>query len=196
MTHLGQRLSALIDGELDGSERERVLVHMARCGSCRDEVAALAHAQAADECAWARPAAGAGLTGRLMSLSELVGLDDPRVTAGMPAGRDDLAVARLTGPASAACASRRVARARAPRARRHGRMSRPDQRASRYFLAGSLAVFLAGLGTAAFIVGGEPQAQGAGAARYAIDRCAGLPAQHGERAAQLRSGVGKCAPAA
>ena len=41
MTHLGQRLSALIDGELDGSERERVLVHLAKCGSCRDEVAAL-----------------------------------------------------------------------------------------------------------------------------------------------------------
>ena len=41
MTHLGQRLSALIDGELDASERERVLIHMTRCGSCRDEVAAL-----------------------------------------------------------------------------------------------------------------------------------------------------------
>ena len=34
-----------------------------------------------------------------------------------------------------------------------------DQRAGRYFLAGSLAVFLAGLGTAAFIAGGEAQAQ-------------------------------------
>ncbi|MGH3302837.1 MAG: hypothetical protein ACRDOK_14365, partial [Streptosporangiaceae bacterium] len=35
----------------------------------------------------------------------------------------------------------------------------PEQRAGRYFLAGSLAVFLAGLGTAAFIAGGEPQPQ-------------------------------------
>ena len=36
---------------------------------------------------------------------------------------------------------------------------RPDARPQRYFLAGSLVVFLAGLGTAAFIAGGEPQAQ-------------------------------------
>ena len=36
---------------------------------------------------------------------------------------------------------------------------RPDQRAGRYFLAGSLVIFLAGLGTAAVIAGGEPQAQ-------------------------------------
>jgi hypothetical protein len=34
-----------------------------------------------------------------------------------------------------------------------------EQRAGRYFLAGSVAVFLAGLGTAAFIAGGEPQPQ-------------------------------------
>jgi hypothetical protein len=32
-----------------------------------------------------------------------------------------------------------------------------EQRAGRYFLAGSLAIFMAGLGTAAFIAGGEPQ---------------------------------------
>ena len=41
MTHLGQQLSALIDGELENSKRERVLYHLGTCGSCRDEVAAL-----------------------------------------------------------------------------------------------------------------------------------------------------------
>ena len=41
----------------------------------------------------------------------------------------------------------------------HGQHSKPEPRTGRYFLAGSLAVFLAGLGTAAFIAGGEPQAQ-------------------------------------
>ena len=41
MTHLGHRLSALIDGELDAVERDRVLVHLARCEPCRDEAVAL-----------------------------------------------------------------------------------------------------------------------------------------------------------
>ena len=99
MTHLGQRLSALIDGELEGSERERVLVHMTRCGSCRDEVAALRMLKRRMN-ALGEAAAGAGLTGRLMSLSELMGLDEPRLGRGHVHRRDDLA---------AACASRGLA---------------------------------------------------------------------------------------
>lgn len=41
MSHLGQRLSALIDGELSHSQRERVLSHLARCEDCRREAVAL-----------------------------------------------------------------------------------------------------------------------------------------------------------
>ena len=41
MRHLGARLSALIDGELSGAQRERVLSHLARCEPCREEAAAL-----------------------------------------------------------------------------------------------------------------------------------------------------------
>ena len=41
MSHLGHRLSALIDGELDGMERDRVLVHLAGCDSCREDAVAL-----------------------------------------------------------------------------------------------------------------------------------------------------------
>jgi anti-sigma factor RsiW len=39
--HLGQRLSALIDGELSHAQRERVLAHLAGCAPCRQEAAAL-----------------------------------------------------------------------------------------------------------------------------------------------------------
>jgi anti-sigma factor RsiW len=39
--HLGERLSALIDGELTDGQRERVLSHLARCEPCREEAAAL-----------------------------------------------------------------------------------------------------------------------------------------------------------
>ena len=41
MTHLGDRLSALVDGELDGAERDKATAHLARCEQCRSEAAAL-----------------------------------------------------------------------------------------------------------------------------------------------------------
>ena len=41
MSHLGHRLSALIDGELSHTQRERVLAHLTRCEPCRREAAAL-----------------------------------------------------------------------------------------------------------------------------------------------------------
>lgn len=37
MSHLGRWLSALVDGELEGEERDRVLNHVAGCEGCRQE---------------------------------------------------------------------------------------------------------------------------------------------------------------
>ena len=81
----------------------------------------------------------AGLTGRLMN--ELLGLNDstwppPPPPGGWPA------------------------RGRPPEeATPRDRNGHPDQRGGRLFLAGSVAIFLAGLGTAAVLAGGEPQAR-------------------------------------
>lgn len=41
MGHLGERLTALIDGELGHSERDRAFKHLASCDSCRAEADAL-----------------------------------------------------------------------------------------------------------------------------------------------------------
>ena len=41
MGHLGERLTALIDGELGPAERDRALSHLAACDSCRGEADAL-----------------------------------------------------------------------------------------------------------------------------------------------------------
>jgi hypothetical protein len=41
VSHLGRWLSALVDGELDGTERDRVLNHVAGCDACRHEVKAM-----------------------------------------------------------------------------------------------------------------------------------------------------------
>jgi len=72
--HLGERLSALIDGELSDAQRERVLAHLAKCDDCRQEAAALrllkrrmhslGEAAAADALTWRllalAPASGPG----------------------------------------------------------------------------------------------------------------------------------------
>ncbi|MEU8245412.1 zf-HC2 domain-containing protein [Nonomuraea sp. NPDC048916] len=38
MSHLGERVSALVDGELNHTERERALAHLTFCAECRREV--------------------------------------------------------------------------------------------------------------------------------------------------------------
>lgn len=38
MSHLGDDLTAFVDGELDHAARDRVLVHLSRCPECRQEV--------------------------------------------------------------------------------------------------------------------------------------------------------------
>jgi hypothetical protein len=135
VTHLGQQLSALIDGELEDCERERVLMHLARCGSCRDEAAALRMLKRRMN-ALGEAAAGAGLTGRLM------GLRDSALGGGMSPGES-------VWPPSPPPQSWQPP----------SQEEKPDFWPGRYFIAGSLVVFLAGLGTAAFIAGGDSQAR-------------------------------------
>ena len=67
MSHLGHRLSALIDGELSHAQRERVLAHLARCQSCRREAAAL-RALKQRMHALGEATAGTALTDRLVAL--------------------------------------------------------------------------------------------------------------------------------
>ena len=140
MNHLGQRLSALIDGELDLDERERVLVHMARCGSCRDEVAALRMLKRRMN-ALGEAAAGAGLTGRLMNLRDAALHDSV------------LPVEAVWPPPPAA------GHWQSPSASNHHEDDDSDNRAARFFIAGSLAVFMVGLSTAAVVAGGGAQAR-------------------------------------
>ncbi len=45
--HLGELLSAYLDGELTGDEEERVVLHLDGCGLCRDELLELDAARGA-----------------------------------------------------------------------------------------------------------------------------------------------------
>jgi hypothetical protein len=73
VSHLGRRLSALIDDELNHAQRDRVLAHLARCEPCRQEAAAL-RALKQRMLALGEATAAAALTDRLMALAALPGL--------------------------------------------------------------------------------------------------------------------------
>ncbi|HEY2287809.1 MAG TPA: zf-HC2 domain-containing protein [Streptosporangiaceae bacterium] len=133
MSHLGQRLSALIDGELDGEDRDRVLVHLAKCEPCRSEAVALRTLKRRMNALGGETETDSALTGRLIELAGLAASLDGR--AGM-------------GFASWSTAS----------AARFGRAGWPEARPAWFVLGGAVSVFLAGLGTAAFMAGGSPQA--------------------------------------
>ncbi|HEY7144026.1 MAG TPA: zf-HC2 domain-containing protein [Streptosporangiaceae bacterium] len=130
MNHLGHRLSALIDGELDDTERDRALVHLARCDLCRTEANALRtlkrRMSALGEAGTGSPA-DSDFTRRLMGLARP---GSPFAAgAGWPGG--------YAGPA-------------AMPAGRSGREVRPAW----YIALGCSAVFLASVGSAAFAAGG------------------------------------------
>jgi hypothetical protein len=121
MSHLGQRISALIDGELSDSERDRVLTHIAGCEACRQEAVAL-RALKQRMHSLGEAMVDAALTGRLMAM------------AMPPDGR--------------------------PWTARQPWRSRGGFPAARMLTAGILASTVAGLGAAAFFVGGEQQVPG------------------------------------
>ena len=68
MSHLGQRISALIDGELSDAERDRVLAHIAGCDPCRQEAVAL-RALKQRMHTLGEAMVDAALTGRLMAMA-------------------------------------------------------------------------------------------------------------------------------
>ncbi len=87
MTHLGSRLSALVDGQLSPAESERALEHVTRCPRCAGELAAARAARRAlSSAAPVEPAAD--LTARLLALSAQIpsAAGDPLRSPPAPSG--------------------------------------------------------------------------------------------------------------
>ncbi|GGL08494.1 hypothetical protein Sme01_12930 [Sphaerisporangium melleum] len=78
MSHLGERASALIDGELGHAERERALAHLTFCADCRAELEAM-RALKSRLRALEAPAVPADLTMSLLRMAEPGGPLPPRV---------------------------------------------------------------------------------------------------------------------
>jgi anti-sigma factor RsiW len=124
MSHLGDKLSALVDGELGGAERDRAYAHLASCEQCRAEAAELRALK--------------------QKLSGLV----PGVPAEAAMTRRLIA---MTGPGGPLPPRRRLLRRTArPQVRRPGPRG-PARR--RYLLLGTVSLVV-GLGAAAFTAGG------------------------------------------
>lgn len=92
MSHLGLWLSALVDGELDGIERDRVLNHVAGCDTCRKEANAM-RALKRRLTALGETRAETAIAGRLIELAQ----GDQEPGAG-PHGRAVWAPADAFGP--------------------------------------------------------------------------------------------------
>jgi anti-sigma factor RsiW len=159
MSHLGRRLSALVDGELGDTERDQVLAHLVGCDGCRAEVATLRTLKRrisglgetpADSELTRRLIALAGLPEPAPSRSRLHGATRARAAlSGASPGRAPAwAGEPFTGPPardpSPLAAAPLGGGADAGRGRAH----------TRYVLAGAVAALAVGLGAASFAAGG------------------------------------------
>lgn len=133
MSHLGDRLSALVDGELDGAELDRAHAHLAGCEQCRAEAAELRALKQKLRGLMTGAPAEAAMTRRLIAMTGPGGPLPPR--------RRLLRVVPGRRPASGP-ASSRPGTARPALARRR-----------RYLVLGTVSLVV-GLGTAAFTAGG------------------------------------------
>jgi anti-sigma factor RsiW len=134
MSHLGDRLSALIDGELDGAERDRASAHLASCEQCRTEAAELRALKQKLSTLLSRAPAEAAMTRRLIA---------------------------MTGPGGPLPPRRRLLRlAPGPRPATRRETTRPGPKGPvrRRYLVFGVVSLVVGLSTAAFTAGGGGQA--------------------------------------
>jgi anti-sigma factor RsiW len=156
MSHLGDQLSALVDGELSGAELDRANAHLAACGACRVEAHALRRLKH-DLRSLAEPAGVTDndqITSRLLAMAAKAGADaqvprqrrggNPGVSADLGGRRRRLrATGRRTGTGPYTVTGR-VGRAALRRRR------------GRYVLWTTLSLIVVGIGTAFGIGGGSP----------------------------------------
>jgi anti-sigma factor RsiW len=136
MSHLGDRLSALVDGELDAAESDRAHAHLASCEKCRAEAAELRALKQQMRTLIAGAPAEAAMTRRLVAMT---GPGGP--SGAKPPRRRLLRVMHGSRRAAGWVPSRPGARR--PRSARH----------RSYLVLGTVSLVV-GLGTAAFTAGG------------------------------------------
>jgi anti-sigma factor RsiW len=162
MSHLGRRLSALIDGELSDAERDQAHTHLVSCEACRSEAAVLRTIKRRIHELGEAPADG-DLTSRLMALEGLPALAPPR--SRLPgAARARAAFSAFSGgavddgwdelPSPLGGGGLAPAGSVAASAFARGHLH------TRYLVVGAVAALAVGLGAASFAAGGEQHLPG------------------------------------
>jgi anti-sigma factor RsiW len=144
VTHLGEQISALIDGELTGAELDRASAHLAACERCRAEAAEMRQLKRALRALFEVDGDDA-LTGRLLAMAGPGGPVPSRQTR-----REQYRRGRGKGP-----------RDKRPGGRggRGGRVAGGDMTTARsrarYVVWSAVSLFVVGIGAAAFTMGGN-----------------------------------------
>jgi hypothetical protein len=170
VSHLGDNLSALVDGELSGADLDRANAHLASCDRCRGEAATLRLLKREMRALVAEASDEDALTRRLLAMAAFGGdqFDGDQLGGDQTALADeddcpDAELARLNG--SAEFDMTRALRPRPAFRTYHEVWDRRPLRPSRhrYLMWGavSLAV-VGGLGAAAFSMGGGTSGAGTG----------------------------------
>jgi anti-sigma factor RsiW len=154
VSHLGELLSALVDGELSGAELDRANAHVAACSACRVEANALrrlkhelrALADVTDSC---------DMTRRLLALN---GQDGQPAPAGQAAPVQARQLGRESGQRRRVRAAGGHSMADPYSALPSGRLV--GRRRGRYVLWSTLSLVVVGIGTAAFGMGGGAASTG------------------------------------
>jgi anti-sigma factor RsiW len=149
MSHLGERLSALVDGELDGAELDRAHAHLAGCEPCRIEAAELRALKQKLRGLMDGAPAEAAMTRRLIAMTGPGGPMPPRrhLLRVVPGRRP------AAGPATSRPGSGPPLKALKPLKAGPPHQPWPSTRRRRYLVLGTVSLVV-GLGTAAFTVGG------------------------------------------
>jgi len=143
MSHLGEQISALVDGELTGAELDRANAHLAACVRCRDEAAAVRQLKRALRAL----AESCDAAGDYAAQAPGAGQADARLT------RRLLAMAGPGGPVPSRKSRReQVRRARQPH---DARPPRVPHRRGRYMVWSVVSLVVVGIGAAAFSMGGS-----------------------------------------
>lgn len=154
MSHLGDLLSAHVDGELDGAERDKVSAHLARCEQCRAESAELRVLKARLSALATEAPAEADMTRRLLEIAEVAAVTGP--IGGRTLTRRSLSrrsLTRKTLPRKTL--ARTAGKPGGPRL-----LTRPRLNRRRRYLVLSTVSIVMGLGAVAFSVGGAESAPG------------------------------------
>jgi anti-sigma factor RsiW len=158
VSHLNEQLSALVDGELTGTELDRVNGHLASCGPCRAEAAALRLLKRELRgLAATRPSPE--LTRRLLAMAGPGGPVPPRRSAGVRGPRPAFrtypgrAYPGRPGPGRSDFADRTVRSRAAPHS---PATAWPHRKRGRYLALGALSFVLTlGIGAAALALDGS-----------------------------------------